>query len=56
MVQKLANAFVKTLKFIDTHSAAEIADKMPKDYLCRRQGRLRQGARRRQGHVHRRTA
>ncbi len=31
-VQKLANAFVKTLKFIDTHSAAEIADKMPKDF------------------------
>jgi len=31
-VQKLANAFVKTLKFIDTHSADEIADKMPKDY------------------------
>jgi NitT/TauT family transport system substrate-binding protein len=31
-VQKLANAFVKTLKFIHTHSAAEIADKMPKDF------------------------
>jgi NitT/TauT family transport system substrate-binding protein len=31
-VQKLANAFVKTLKFINTHSAAEIADKMPKDF------------------------
>ena len=31
-VQKLANAFVKTLKFINTHSADEIADKMPKDY------------------------
>jgi NitT/TauT family transport system substrate-binding protein len=30
--QKLANAFVKTLKFIATHSGAEIADKMPKDY------------------------
>lgn len=30
--QKLANAFVKTLKFIHTHSAEEIADKMPKDY------------------------
>ena len=30
--QKLANAFVKTLKFISTHSAAEIADKMPKDF------------------------
>jgi NitT/TauT family transport system substrate-binding protein len=31
-VQKLANAFVKTLKFINTHSAEEIADKMPKDF------------------------
>lgn len=31
-VQKLANAFVKTLKYINTHSAAEIADKMPKDF------------------------
>jgi NitT/TauT family transport system substrate-binding protein len=30
--QKLANAFVKTLRFINTHSAAEIADKMPKDF------------------------
>jgi len=33
-VQKLANAFVKTLKFIDTHSAAEIAEKMPKDFFA----------------------
>lgn len=32
--QKLANAFVKTLKFIATHSAAEIADKMPKDFYA----------------------
>ncbi|MBN9459334.1 MAG: ABC transporter substrate-binding protein [Bosea sp.] len=32
VVQKLANAFVKTLKYINTHSAAEISDKMPKDY------------------------
>jgi sulfonate transport system substrate-binding protein len=31
-VQKLANAFVKTLKFINTHSADEIAAKMPADY------------------------
>ncbi|MFJ3045479.1 ABC transporter substrate-binding protein [Herbaspirillum chlorophenolicum] len=30
--QKLARAFVKTLKFINTHSAEQIADKMPKDY------------------------
>ncbi|MBP0597803.1 ABC transporter substrate-binding protein [Herbaspirillum sp. LeCh32-8] len=30
--QKLARAFVKTLKFIHTHSAEQIADKMPKDY------------------------
>ena len=34
IVQKLANAFVKTLKFISTHSADEIADKMPKDYYA----------------------
>ncbi len=33
-VQKLANAFVKTLKFINTHSAAEIADKMSKDFYA----------------------
>lgn len=31
-VQKLANAFVKTLRFINTHNAAEIAEKMPKDF------------------------
>ncbi|MCE1236025.1 MAG: ABC transporter substrate-binding protein [Hyphomicrobiales bacterium] len=31
-VQKLANAFVKTLKWMSTHSAEEITDKMPKDY------------------------
>ena len=31
-VQKLANAFVKTLKYINTHSASEIADKMPRDF------------------------
>ena len=33
-VQKLANAFVKTLRFINTHTAAEIADKMPKDFYA----------------------
>jgi NitT/TauT family transport system substrate-binding protein len=31
-VQKLVNAFVKTLKWINTHSAADIAAKMPPDY------------------------
>ncbi|MDQ0789664.1 NitT/TauT family transport system substrate-binding protein [Streptomyces sp. B3I7] len=31
-VQKLADAFVKTLKWMSTHSAAQIADKMPADY------------------------
>ncbi len=30
--QKLANAFVRTMRFIANHSAAEIAEKMPKDY------------------------
>ncbi len=34
VVQKLANAFVKTLKFIATHSGAEIAEKMPKDFYA----------------------
>jgi NitT/TauT family transport system substrate-binding protein len=33
-VQKLANAFVKTLKYIASHSAADIADKMPKDFYA----------------------
>jgi NitT/TauT family transport system substrate-binding protein len=31
-VQKIVDAFVKTLKFIKTHSAEEIAAKMPADY------------------------
>ncbi|MER6129310.1 ABC transporter substrate-binding protein [Streptomyces sp. NPDC001795] len=31
-VQKLANAFVKTLKWMSEHSATEIAAKMPADY------------------------
>jgi NitT/TauT family transport system substrate-binding protein len=30
--QKLANAFVKTLRYISTHSAAEITEKMPKSF------------------------
>jgi NitT/TauT family transport system substrate-binding protein len=30
--QKLVNALVKTLRWINTHSAEQIADKMPKDY------------------------
>jgi NitT/TauT family transport system substrate-binding protein len=33
-VQKVANAMVKTLKWIASHSAEEIADKMPKDYYA----------------------
>jgi NitT/TauT family transport system substrate-binding protein len=33
-VQKLVNALVLTLKWIQTHSAAEIADKMPADYYA----------------------
>jgi NitT/TauT family transport system substrate-binding protein len=32
VVQKLANALVKALRFIQSHSAAEITDKMPPDY------------------------
>ncbi|MFO1175008.1 MAG: ABC transporter substrate-binding protein [Paracoccaceae bacterium] len=31
-VQKLANAFVKTLHYIDTHSAEDIASHMPADF------------------------
>jgi NitT/TauT family transport system substrate-binding protein len=31
-VQKLANVFVKTLRYIATHSAEDIAAQMPKDY------------------------
>jgi NitT/TauT family transport system substrate-binding protein len=31
-VQKLANAFVRTLKYINTHSAQDIAARMPADY------------------------
>jgi NitT/TauT family transport system substrate-binding protein len=30
--QKLANAYVKTLRWIDSHTGAEIADKLPADY------------------------
>jgi NitT/TauT family transport system substrate-binding protein len=30
--QKLANAFVKTLKYINTHTAEEITEKMPKSF------------------------
>ncbi|KAA2258783.1 transporter substrate-binding domain-containing protein [Solihabitans fulvus] len=32
VVQKLANAFVKTLGFVNSHSAEEIAAKMPADF------------------------
>jgi NitT/TauT family transport system substrate-binding protein len=32
-VQKLAKAYVQTLQWISTHSAAEIADKLPADYV-----------------------
>src|SRR5437764_7828353 len=34
VVQKLVNAYVKTLKWMHTHTAAEIADKMPSDYYA----------------------
>lgn len=33
-VQKLANAFVKTLRYIDTHTAEEITTKMPRDFYA----------------------
>ncbi len=32
--QKLANAMVKTMRWMATHSAEEIADKMPKEYYA----------------------
>jgi NitT/TauT family transport system substrate-binding protein len=32
VVQRLVNAYVKTLKWMSAHSAAEITDKMPADY------------------------
>lgn len=34
VTQKLVNAFVKTMQYIATHSAEDIADKMPKDYYA----------------------
>lgn len=34
VVQRLVNAYVKTLKWIASHSAADIADKMPQDYYA----------------------
>lgn len=34
VVQKVVNAYVKTLKWMQTHTAAEIADKMPADYYA----------------------
>lgn len=33
-VQKIVTAFVKTLRYINTHSAAEIADKLPPEYFA----------------------
>ncbi|MCL6600988.1 MAG: ABC transporter substrate-binding protein [Alicyclobacillus macrosporangiidus] len=34
VVQKLVNAFVKTMQYIHTHSAAEIADQVPTSYYA----------------------
>lgn len=34
VIQRLVNAYVKTLKFIKDHTAAQIADKMPADYYA----------------------
>ena len=34
VAQRLVNAYVKTLRFIHSHTAAEIADKMPADYFA----------------------
>jgi NitT/TauT family transport system substrate-binding protein len=34
VVQRLVNAYVKTLKWMKSHTAAEISDKMPADYYA----------------------
>jgi NitT/TauT family transport system substrate-binding protein len=34
VVQKLVNAYVKTLKWIHTHTAEQVADEMPTDYYA----------------------
>ncbi len=34
VVQRLVNAYVKTLKWINTHTPEEISDKMPADYYA----------------------
>jgi NitT/TauT family transport system substrate-binding protein len=34
VTQKLVNAFVRTMRFVNSHSAAEIADALPADYLA----------------------
>ena len=34
VVQKLVNAYVKTLKWMHTHTAEQIADQMPADYYA----------------------
>ena len=34
VVQKIVNAYVKTLKWMHTHTAAQIADMMPADYYA----------------------
>jgi len=34
VAQRLVNVYVKTLKFIHSHTAAQIADKMPADYYA----------------------
>jgi NitT/TauT family transport system substrate-binding protein len=34
VVQKIVNAYVKTLKWMQTHTAAQIADMMPADYYA----------------------
>jgi NitT/TauT family transport system substrate-binding protein len=42
VAQKLANAFVKTLRFINSHTGAQIAEKMPKDfYVGDREGYIK---------------
>ncbi|MBV9077563.1 MAG: ABC transporter substrate-binding protein [Methylobacteriaceae bacterium] len=47
--QKVVNAFVKTLKWIGTHSPEEIADQMPKDYYAGERDLYVQGLRESRG-------
>ena len=51
-MQKLVNAYVKTLKWIQDHTAAQITDKMPADYYSGvGKAAYITGSRQREGHL-----